>query len=86
MNIHLISHLADCVSNWGPLWAYSCFAYESMNGTLKKLFHGTCNMSKQVSVPSILIKRDIAMSTNGLIDFQLSTNVNTYTCRRSPIP
>lgn len=48
MNIHLISHLVDCVSMWGPLWAYSCFAHKSMNGTVKKLFHGTQNMSEQV--------------------------------------
>lgn len=48
MNVHLLSHLVDCVKCWGPLWAYSCFAYETMNGHLKKLFHGTKNMSKQV--------------------------------------
>ena len=48
MNIHLLSHLVDCVKCWGPLWAYSCFVYETMNGHLKKLFHGTKNMSKQV--------------------------------------
>ncbi len=49
MNVHLLSHLADCVLNWGPLWAYSCFAFEGKNHTLNKLFHGTKNMSKQVS-------------------------------------
>ena len=52
MNIHLLSHLPECVKKWGPLWAYiafySCFAYESMNGHLKKMFHGTRNTSKQV--------------------------------------
>ena len=48
MNVHLLSHLADCVRRWGPVWAYSCFVYETMNGHLKKLFHGTKNMSKQV--------------------------------------
>ena len=48
MNIHLLSHLVDCVKCWGALWTYSCFVYETMNGHLKKLFHGTKNMSKQV--------------------------------------
>ena len=47
MNIHLLSHLADCVYNWGPLWSYSCF-FETMNYHLKKHFHGTKYMSKQV--------------------------------------
>ena len=49
MNVHLVSHLADCVRNWGPLWSYTCFVFESMNGHLKKLFHGTRDMTKQVN-------------------------------------
>ena len=48
MNFHMLSHLSVCVKNWGPLWAYSCFAYEGMNKELKALFRGTRNMSKQV--------------------------------------
>lgn len=50
MNIHLITHVTDCVRDWGPLWAYTCFPFESANNNLKKLFHGTKNMSKQVSL------------------------------------
>ena len=37
MNIHLLSHIAECVRNWGPLWAYSCFQFEGMNRELKAL-------------------------------------------------
>ena len=48
MNIHLLSHLPDYVRNWGPLWSYSCFSFETMNYHLKKHFHGTKDMSKQV--------------------------------------
>ena len=48
MNIHLLSHIAECVRNWGPLWAYSCFQFEGMNRELKALYHGTRNMSQQV--------------------------------------
>ena len=48
MNIHLLRHLAFHVINWGPLWVYSCFSFESLNGELKKYFHGTRNMSDQV--------------------------------------
>ena len=53
MNVHLVSHLADCVQNWGPLWSYTCFVFESMNGHLKKLFHGTRDMTKQVCIQLI---------------------------------
>ena len=48
MNVHLLSHITDCVRNWGPLWCYSCFSFESMNGFVKSFFHGTREMSQQV--------------------------------------
>ena len=47
-NVHMVVHLAGCVSNWGPLWAYSCFQFERKNHELKTLFRGTRNMTKQV--------------------------------------
>ena len=46
-NVHLISDQVDYVWSWGPLWAYTCFVFETMNGQLKKLFYGTRDMSKQ---------------------------------------
>ena len=48
MNVHLLQHLPECVRLWGPLWAYSCFHFENLNGFLKSLFHGTRDMTKQV--------------------------------------
>ena len=48
MNAHLLSHIAECVRKWGPLWAYSCFSFEGMNRNLKILFHGTRDMSNEV--------------------------------------
>ena len=50
MNVHLLRHIPECVQNWGPLWAYSCFTFESLNGALKRHFHGTKNMNKQVQL------------------------------------
>ena len=41
MNIHYLVHLSSFVRMWGPLWIYSCFGFENMNGHLKKMFHGT---------------------------------------------
>lgn len=40
-NVHNLIHLSDCVKNWGPLWCYSCFGFENMNGHLRKYCHGT---------------------------------------------
>ncbi len=41
MNVHSLVHLSQSVKNFGPLWAYSSFGFESMNGHLKKHFHGS---------------------------------------------
>ena len=49
VNIHHIRHLPFHVKNWGPPWAFSCFPFESLNGKLKKYFHGTRNMNEQAS-------------------------------------
>ena len=48
MNVHSLIHLPQTVRNFGPLWAYSCFGFESMNGHLKKHCHGTCNVLPQL--------------------------------------
>ena len=48
MNVHLLQHLAYYVSRRGPLWAYSCFAFESMNAFIKPLVHGTHQAMEQI--------------------------------------
>ncbi len=40
-NIHNLVHISQFVLNWGPLWSYSLFGFESMNGHLRKNCHGT---------------------------------------------
>lgn len=46
LNLHLLLHLPKCVQ--GPLFMYSCFPFESMNGDLLKLFHGTQHVETQI--------------------------------------
>ncbi|XP_072170541.1 uncharacterized protein [Diadema setosum] len=48
-NIHLLTHLADNVRNWGPLWAASAFSFEANNGKLLQYFHGTQYVPQQIS-------------------------------------
>ena len=48
LNFHNLTHLVSCVRRWGPLWAWSCFCFESFNGELKKSVHGTGNVCKQI--------------------------------------
>ncbi|OXA47897.1 hypothetical protein Fcan01_17480 [Folsomia candida] len=40
-NIHLLTHAADCVRRWGPLWSYSLFQFENYNGVLTNSYCGT---------------------------------------------
>ncbi|XP_075539183.1 uncharacterized protein LOC142573828 [Dermacentor variabilis] len=40
-NAHLLVHVVDSAINWGPLWGYSLFPFESMNGTLGRYVNGT---------------------------------------------
>ena len=41
INVHSLLHLPQTVRDLGPLWATSCFMFESANGELLKMFHGT---------------------------------------------
>jgi len=52
-NIHALLHVADCVRNWGPLWAYSAFQFEHFNGILLKNFKGSQSVIKQIAARSI---------------------------------
>jgi hypothetical protein len=48
LNMHSLLHLPDCVEDLGPLWIYSCFPFENVNGHLMELFHGTQNVELQI--------------------------------------
>ena len=48
LNMHSLLHLPKCVEELGPLWVYSCFPFEDINGTLLDLFHGTQNVESQI--------------------------------------
>ena len=48
LNMHNLVHLPQCVKMLGPLWAWSCFVFESFNGEIKKAVHGTGNACRQI--------------------------------------
>ncbi|XP_053391217.1 uncharacterized protein LOC128554033 [Mercenaria mercenaria] len=48
LNMHSLLHLPGCVKDLGPLWVYSCFPFEDVNGDLLNLFHGTQNIELQI--------------------------------------
>ncbi|XP_078571421.1 uncharacterized protein LOC144859054 [Branchiostoma floridae x Branchiostoma japonicum] len=48
MNVHKLRHLAMYVRRYGPLWVYSLFGFETMNGHLKRMIHGTKFVANQI--------------------------------------
>lgn len=47
-NMHLLTHLAEHVARWGPLWAASAYCFESFNGYLLKVIHSQAGIPNQV--------------------------------------
>ena len=37
INMHSLEHIVAVVRLWGPLWSYSMFTFENLNGYLGKL-------------------------------------------------
>ena len=57
-NMHNLIHMPDCVADLGPLWTFSCFFYEDLNGDLRHLFHGTQKIDMQI-VTAITMQQHI---------------------------
>ena len=47
-NLHHLLHLPEVVFNFGPLFTYSCFPFESQNGKLLKFVKGTQYVDLQI--------------------------------------
>jgi hypothetical protein len=61
-NVHLLTHLSDCVSHCGPLWAHSTFHFEDNNAVLTGYVNGTRDVIKQVALKYSLHKLTIDQS------------------------
>lgn len=48
-NVHIMIHIPKIVKLFGPLWAYSMFAYESKNGFVTKTISGTNQVLKELA-------------------------------------
>lgn len=56
MNVHLLTHLVQCVRRHGPLWAQSAFSFENFNGLLTNYVVGPTDTLLQVTSKYILSK------------------------------
>lgn len=67
-NLHQMVHLTDTVKHLGPLWVYSCFSFESLNGKLVSLFHGTQNPIVQIANAVSCMLKLPALSTSKIVN------------------
>lgn len=56
MNIHLLTHIAFCVKNLGPLWTQSMFSFESNNATFSRYVKGHNDVVSELTTKYILGK------------------------------
>ena len=49
INVHQILQYSDLVEELEPLWVYTCFEYEDLNGQLLRLVHGTNYIDTQIA-------------------------------------
>lgn len=56
MNVHLLRHYFEMVTNCGPLWSYSLFGFENNIGVLKRLVNGNVDVLEQISKKYLIFK------------------------------
>jgi hypothetical protein len=47
-NVHILLHLVQSCSNWGPLWQFSAFMFESLNGEILKYIKSSNGVASQI--------------------------------------
>lgn len=50
INMHLHGHLVECIEDFGPVYAFWCFAYERMNGILGSYHVNNHHISIQLTI------------------------------------
>lgn len=85
-NMHLLTHLADSVIDWGCLWASSTFIPEWFNGQLQSMTNGTQFVAEQM-VRSFLLRNVVRSEAIEIISkYLLPENVSSLLCELLHIP
>lgn len=75
-NMHTLVRMCKFVHAWGPLWCYSTFGFENLNGDLRRHCHGTRNVLPQL-VHTIYMRQMLPAMSNRLME---SENPATVSC------
>ena len=62
-NVHHLLHMPRVVSDFGPLFGYSCFPFEGLNGYLLKQIKGTQHVALQI-IEAVTLSKKLSNSTN----------------------
>ena len=91
LNVHNIgAHLAFFVRMWGPIWGWSCFAFEDLNAAVLQSVHGTGDVTKQclrmkeiqMKLSSVSIKNIPKGYTQSYIK-RMKKHGKSWSCRQS---
>lgn len=85
INMHSLLYLPDMVCKIGPLWATSCFPFESANGELLKLFHGTQFIVIQI-INAVHVFQMLPSLSNLTISYSPRANELVSSLSRKKIP
>lgn len=77
LNAHLLTHLSTFVRLWGPLWMYSLFPFENMNGYLVSMIHSKYKVAEQLSF-SIDVCHTIGNLADKLLEAGEENTIDLY--------
>lgn len=77
-NVHQLSHVSDCVKNWGPLHVYSCFVYETNLGILKRSIHNGHRPMEQAINYISRLKRSHQLNSKHRFSGQIGETCNNF--------
>lgn len=79
-NLHILTHASDCVSRWGPLWAYSTHSFEGCIGGISKLCNGTRSINIQVTKTNIACQLLTVLKARSINVVRDSDFIETQRC------
>ncbi|MGH0159492.1 UNVERIFIED_CONTAM: hypothetical protein FKN15_056292 [Acipenser sinensis] len=62
-NVHLFLYIPQAVRNWGPMWAWSCFPFESFNHCILGFCHGSKGVPMQI-FKNVCLLRDLPFNSS----------------------
>lgn len=76
-NIHHLLHLPEVVTNFGPLFVYSCFPFESQNGKLLNFVKGTQHADLQI-IEAITLSQKLPQFAEEVLSSENSTDASAF--------